>query len=267
MTHMAAIFAAWSAAVAQAQTPAITVSGDFKTDNDDVRKVLISVAEVYLKSAGDRRLAPILVSPTKEAPITLHRKGPNGETRIKLACDDTYWSQYAYQFAHELCHVLSNCDRRDPDDPNRNQWFEEALCETASLFVLRRMTDAWKTNPPYRNYRDYAPSFQRYADSILARRDRRLPPDLTMAQWLARNIGELEKEDGLTPRSKLAATYLLSLFEDQPDGWEALAWINLGENDRTIPLGDYLAGWKQRVPEKHKAFVGRVAELFGAAGR
>ncbi|MCP6756902.1 hypothetical protein NL533_35270, partial [Klebsiella pneumoniae] len=73
------------------------------------------------------------------------------EIVLKLDTSNTFWSQYAYQFAHEFCHVL--CGYRE-DDPG-TQWFEETLCETASLFVLRAMAREWKTAPPYPHWKDY----------------------------------------------------------------------------------------------------------------
>ena len=51
----------------------------------------------------------------------------------------------AYQFAHEFCHILCNFD----DDWKGNNWFEETMCETSSLFVLRRLSKEWEERPPY----------------------------------------------------------------------------------------------------------------------
>ena len=54
---------------------------------------------------------------------------------IKLSARDTYWNKYAYQFAHEFCHVIS---KHDNLKENPNNWFHEAICELSiHAFTLR----------------------------------------------------------------------------------------------------------------------------------
>ena len=60
--------------------------------------------------------------------------------RVYLSAHDTYWSMYAYQFAHELCHVLIGFDRFKG---HKHRWFDETLCEMASLFSLYRISETW----------------------------------------------------------------------------------------------------------------------------
>ncbi len=64
--------------------------------------------------------------------------------KIYLSVHDTYWSQYVYQFAHELCHVLTRFDRFKG---HKHKWFEETLCELASLFALHRLAERWVEAP------------------------------------------------------------------------------------------------------------------------
>ena len=56
--------------------------------------------------------------------------------QVMLATWSRYWSQYAYQFGHELTHILTDYDRFSP---HRHKWFEETVCEAASLFALERI--------------------------------------------------------------------------------------------------------------------------------
>ncbi len=248
-----------------AAPPAIEVVGPWgKAGGADVLRVLESAAGQLLPHAGERKLAKILVAHQEGRPITWYRKGPHGEIQIRLSARDTFWCQYTYQFAHELGHVLCNHDQRKE---GRNFWFEEGLADTASLFVLRRMGDAWTKRPPYPNWKDFAPAFGHYANALLVQPHRRLPPDRTMAQWLRENLPALARERVLTPRSELAAAYLLPLFEEDPKSWEALRWINRGERDAEADLETYLRGWQGRVPERHRAFVGKIRKLFGYGPR
>ena len=65
--------------------------------------------------------------------------------KVFLTARDTHWSHYAYQFAHELCHILTGFDRYKH---HKHRWFEESPCELASLFALHRIAETWLENPP-----------------------------------------------------------------------------------------------------------------------
>jgi hypothetical protein len=261
---LSAVGALWAAPQTgddKPKLPNIRVSGDWGDGStDDVHAILQSCAENLLRYCPERRLGTILVRPHEGVPITLFEKGPAGEYQVLLSAHDAYWSQYAYQFSHELVHILSNYDRRKT---GRNLWFEESLCETSSLFTMRKMAVSWKTKPPFPNWSGFASHLDQYVDTLLAPRRRRLPPDRTMAQWFHEHEPSLAQQRELTPDSQLVAVYLLSIFEDEPTGWESLTWINLGPHDSEIDLRDYLQGWKERVPERQRAFLGKIQKLFG----
>ena len=89
----------------------------------------------------------------------------------------------AYQFSHELCHVLSNYEVTKKD---ANQWFEEALCEGASIYAVNRMSQVWKTNPPYSSWQSYASNLEKYYDNIMAEQHRYLQPEDTIFNWYQR---------------------------------------------------------------------------------
>ena len=211
--------------------PHIEVLGEWgNAPRENVQKVLDSAAGQLLRFCPGRRLGTISVRHHEGAPITLYDKGPQGQYQVLLNAHGTHWGQFAYQFSHELGHTLCNYDRRKE---GRNLWFEEALCETASLFAMRKMAVAWRTDPPYVNWVDYTPHLDHYVDSILASRNRRLPPDRTMPQWFHEHADVPSGQRHLTEESQLVAAYLLALFEDEPGGWESLAWINLVEGCRS----------------------------------
>ena len=52
-----------------------------------------------------------------------------------------FWNQAAYQFSHELCHMLIPKNVID-----ELRWLEESICETASYFFLKRISPVWKDN-------------------------------------------------------------------------------------------------------------------------
>ena len=222
----------------------------------DVEKVLRSSADALWVYFPERQLRPILVDP-KGGPIVLFGRGPNGEYRVRLNTGKTYWAQYAFQFAHEFCHIL--CDYKADDESNK--WFEESVCETASLFALRRMSQTWRAAPPYPNWKDFAPHLASYAAERM--REVRLPADLTLAAWYHQNEAELRKNPCLRDKNRVVAGELLPLFEKAPEHWESVAWLNAVTPGKPRSLEQYLADWHERCPPRHKAFVRQIAERFG----
>src|SRR5262245_35006495 len=126
----------------------------------DITKVLQSAGSSLAACVPDRQFPPIDVSRSTTTPITLFKRGPAGEIRVKLNVEGTYWAQFAFQFGHEMGHIVCGFE----EYPNPNLWFEETLCEAASLFVLGRMAESWKTRPPYPHWKDYSGALQKYRD-------------------------------------------------------------------------------------------------------
>ena len=77
------------------------------------------------------------------------------------------WSQLAYQFGHELGHVLANSWKRDAKPALPCQWLEEALVETFSLRGLEHLARTWETNPPFTGDNAYGAAIARYKDNQL----------------------------------------------------------------------------------------------------
>ena len=100
----------------------------------DVHAVLVSAAEPLWKAAGSPSLPRIRVEPTG-GPIVLHRRAADGSIRVRLAVQGRRWAQMAYQFGHEMAHILCGFD----EDPDSHHWLEEAACEAASIYTLRKM--------------------------------------------------------------------------------------------------------------------------------
>ncbi len=224
----------------------------------DVEKVLYSTASALWCYFPDRTLAPIHVEP-KGGPIVLFERGPNNEYLVKLNTGETYWSQYGYQFAHEFCHILSQYDQ----DPHRHGWFEESLCELASIFALRRMSESWKTQPPYPNWRNYASSLSRYADNLV--QQGRLPDDQTFAMWFRSNLPALEEMATDRPRNRIVAVQLLPLFEREPESWQAIESVNTEKLTRRYSFQMYLEAWHRNAPAGRRNFIATIAKQFEIA--
>lgn len=244
--------------------PAITVeSGPWGAARaSTVQRVLQSAAGALWAYASGRDPPPaILVSRSKSGPMTLHERGPRGEIRILLDTGDTYWAQYIFQFAHELGHVLCRHDR----DEDANRWFEESICEVASLFVLRRLAEEWETRPPFPHWAPFAPRLAEYAQERLD--GFMLPPGVELSHWLRKVEPALRSAADRRDLNGTVAAALLPLLESQPAGWEAVAYLNEEPGSRDWSLAEYLAAWRRRAPARHGAFIDRVASTLGVASR
>ena len=200
----------------------------------------------------------IVVAPTPSAdddPITPYRPSPQAPFTILLSARDGYWSQFAYQFSHELCHVLSDYERLG-EGPNG--WFHEAICELASVFTLRRMAERWRTCPPYPGRTDYAESLASYADSNLSREERRLPVGTTLSDWLLSEEESLRQDRYQRDKNAVVAYTLLPIFESEPAGWNAIRRLP----NSSAMFEDYLREWHLLVEPLDRPFVKRILGLF-----
>lgn len=181
----------------------------------------------------------------------------HGSHVVKLESSGTYWAQQAYQFSHEFCHIVSGY--RDGGD--RNKWFEEALCETASLYSLRRMADHWETEPPYPNWKDYAGSLRSYAREIIEGTE--TPRD--MAAWWRENRAVLENKADDRPRNRVVAVRLLPVFEKTPELWGAVPCVNRGAERDRQDFPAFLQNWYEQAPRRMGPAIAGIARMFGVA--
>lgn len=180
---------------------------------------------------------------------------------MRLDTRKTFWSQYAYQFGHEFCHIL--CGYRSSD--GKNLWFEETLCETASLYVLRSMARDWKQTPPYRNWADYRDSLRDYADDVIRKRDK---VNEIYARGMARfykdHAADLRKNPTNRELNGSMAVIMLAKFEAAPERWEAVRWLNHTPPPKDETFANYLQRWHAAAPAKHQKFIAEIVSLYGA---
>jgi len=243
----------------------IQVKGDGwgKAAKADIETVLYSVADELMSQLSRKPSVPIMVTHTRRNPVVLYDRGPNGEYLVNLHASDENWHLYAYEFAHELCHILSNYEENLGEDSTRyNQWFEETLCETASLFSLKKLAATWKTAPPTPEWSPQAAKLQAFYDLLINEGHRRLPPHSPLAIWLGENEEALRHDPYLRQKNEVVANLLLPLFERDPENWATLSYLNLDPADARSSLRDYLHHWYLNAPTAHKTFVADILTLF-----
>ena len=229
----------------------------------DIHVLLANTASHLLEPLRTPVEGAILVvaAPITDAvPRTPYRTSTVSPFVIQLTARGRSWSQYAYQFSHELCHVVSDYENLSEDNPNR--WFHEAVCELASVFCLRRMAERWPVDPPYPNWAPYATSLADYAEDLLRRQERQLPPETTLPDWLASREEALRSDPYQRNMNATVAYSLLPVFEDSPEGWNSIRHL---PNSRGS-LVDYIGDWHSAVLDVDRAFVLRVLDRFLSHG-
>jgi hypothetical protein len=234
----------------------------FQASDADIAAVCGSAAECLTRNWKEPLDIKVLVVKGKHGPFTAFKKNARGESVVQLDTGGTYWSQYAYQFSHELCHVLC----AGSNDYRGNLWFEETMCETASLYCLRRMSEEWRTKAPYPNWKGYAPKLADYARNVVAKRT--FYPKLIksgLPAFYKEHRARLEAEPCDRSLNGAMAIVLLTLFERDPSQWEAIRWLNPSPSPKGETFQSYLKKWHDAAPKEHRAFIAEIANIFGVA--
>lgn len=228
-----------------------------------IETVLYAVADELMSRMPEKLTVPIVVSHTDRAPVALYERGAGGEYRVHLHAKGEKWHLYVYEFAHELCHILSNYEHNvGPQTVKHNQWFEETLCETASLFTLTSLARNWEQSPPEPQWADEARKLRRFFDHLIAEGHRQLPAHAPLSAWLHENEAELRENPYLRQKNEVLANLLLPLFSANPQNWDALGYLNLNPADARNTLEEYLRNWYNNAPLEHKRFIASVLALL-----
>ncbi|MBV8099871.1 MAG: hypothetical protein JOZ31_12000 [Verrucomicrobia bacterium] len=237
----------------------------------DIEAVLRSAGSELFRYCPHTQLAGIDVYYRAEHPEIDSKRTRGGRIAMALSARDTHWAQYAFQFAHEFCHALANYANSSrqtiPDTANANLWFEESLCETASLFSLRAMSHTWQVSPPYPAFRAYAPWLADYAQQRLALPEHRLPSGKSFTGWFRQHQPALRTDAGQRDWNSIIAAQLLPIFEAEPDGWQAVTFLNHGSSSGQESLAEHLTQWRANCPGRLRPFVSKLAAVFGVRVR
>ncbi len=225
----------------------------------DIAAVLNSAAEVLLcHIAGDRTKA-VRVIHASDCPRTHYERGLRGEYVIGLTATDRHWAQYAFQFGHELLHLVSNYD---VDRSHEVQWVSECLAEVASLFVLGSMSHQWQIRPPYEAWRPFAYHLGEYLKDRLNEFQGEASGDTAREIILAHLQLLREHPYDRTLNGRIAAR-LLRAFRDDPSIWSTTQFLNLGETILGKTHHQHMREWCQHVPSVLRESTQRLAANLG----
>jgi hypothetical protein len=242
---------------------AVVAGGWGGGEPNEIRKIVAGVAGQFP--------APVAYGPAPALQIRHRFGGPkidydrnaDGWIVVYLSARDDRWYQYAYQFAHEYCHVLARYDRkqRGGDIVRENQWFEETLCETASLYAVHHLAVDWSaTADPQLGAA--ALQLAQYRKQLAAEPHRRLDPGTTFVEWFARNQERLRQDPYLRELNELVAMQLLPLFERHPELWRALEYLNAQTPIPDQAFTAFLSAWEAASPMAARPLIAEIRSLF-----
>lgn len=232
----------------------------FNASDRDIKAVCDSAGRELWKHFSDYKIEKFVVERRKGGPIVLFARNKRGEIVIKLDTGHTYWCQYAYQFAHEFCHILAGFE----EDYSGNMWFEETLAETASLYAIRAMSRSWKNDPPYGHWKGFRDALRDYSDNTISKWTKVYEIyEKGLGGFYKAHQAELAKEPCNRKLNGAMAQVFLKLFEEDPSRWGAIRWLNSAPSPKGETFEQYLTKWHRAAPDKHKPFVKKVAHLYG----
>jgi hypothetical protein len=235
--------------------------GWFEASPVDVRAVTRSAASVILRHMPkELQIAPIVLKNGGKNPVVLFREKNQGVHTIFVNIKGRKWAQLAYQFSHELCHILANYEVTQADV---NQWFEEALCEASSLYTIEQMSISWKTNPPYPTWQGYAAELNHYYQDMLASKHRYLQAHETVATWYKREKEVLRKPDIVRAKVEVVGTKIYFFFKENPDRWRSMNYLNRWTPKSDTTLQQHLMIWEMNLPDDLKHVARTITSWFG----
>ena len=224
----------------------------------DIHAVLSSAKAQIVQYLREDIEATIDVARRDEGPEI--NRNSNGLTNYKiwLNTKDMRWAQYTYQFSHELCHMLANFKQRFRKP---NQWFEESICEMASLFTLRSMKDTrdtWDVPPPYQNWESYGVELLKYADDVSAQAIEKTPDNAAWKEWISNHENMSRSCPYKRLGNRIIALRMLPLFEDCPQRWNAIRRLPVSKER----LETFLAQWENAVDQQDRDFIQQVRDVL-----
>jgi hypothetical protein len=205
-----------------------------------------------IRLVSDRQPASLRVDEhTSGAPaVWLHSDG-RSMAWIIVDIGERDWSKLAYQFGHELGHVLCNSWQPEAKPMFPCQWLEEAMVEAHSLRGLGRLAKSWKEDPPFVGDNLFGDAIARYRQEIIDRYTALANSqglNREAATWFTDHRGEIEIP-GLNPFAQAMSASILAEYERAPDCVEALGALNRWPGRSGIPIAEYLTLWEESCAE------------------
>lgn len=155
------------------------------------------------------------------------------------------WSQLAYQFGHELGHVVSNSWNAAAWPRLPCQWLEESMVEAFSIRGLGHLAENWARDPPFPGDSAYSEAIRQYR-AALVDKYREVDGDArpAVADWFRTNRGALESKGALRDFLGPAILAWVDEYEADVGCVEDLGALNRWTERTGLPIEAYLAKWQ-----------------------
>jgi hypothetical protein len=169
------------------------------------------------------------------------------------------WSKLAYQFGHELGHVLANSWGPNSKPQPPCQWLEEALVEAFSLRGLGKLADSWEQRPLFKNDAPFANAIRQYRRGAIENYEKigsNEMRDSGVDAWFRQHRSALEDDGGITGPAQAAVPTMLHELETDTRSIEDMGALNRWAERSAVPIERYLRLWKRSCDE-----IGAAGEL------
>jgi len=173
---------------------------------------------------------------------------------IVVDVQGNFWCQLAYQFGHELAHVLDNFWGPDSKPRPPCQWLEESLAEAFSLRGLGKLADSWEQRPLF-NDAPYANAVRQYRRNIIEKYEKIASDqmgDSGVTAWFR------EYRSALANQATVPAVVptILHELEANPRSIEDIGAMNRWPEKTGVPIEQYMRLWEGSCKE-----IGAAGEL------
>ena len=201
---------------------------------------------------SDRQPTRIRVDEHTSGPpsVWLH---PDGSSMAWVIVDigQRAWAQLAYQFGHELGHVMANSWQPNARPKPPCQWIEESLVEAFSLRGLGRLAESWSENPPFPGDNAFGKAIATYREDVIQHYSalaNQQGLDQGAARWFVDHRTAIEVP-GLNPFAQAFSLKVLSEYEGTPSCVEALGALNRWPGRTGVPIEEYFHQWQASCTE------------------
>jgi hypothetical protein len=171
---------------------------------------------------------------------------------IVVTIGERDWCKLAYQFGHELGHVLANSWGPHSEPRRPCQWLEEALVEAFSLRGLEKLADSWAERPPFANDAPFASAIRQYLSAAIENYEKvafSQMPDSRPDAWFRQYRSSLENDGGITGPAQAVVTTILRELETDARSIEDLGALNRWVGRSSVPIEQYVHLWQKSCAE------------------
>jgi hypothetical protein len=158
------------------------------------------------------------------------------------------WGQLAYQFGHELGHVLCNSWDKFARPSPPCQWLEESLVEAFTICGLGRLATSCERDPLFDGDVGFAETIRRYRDNLIRSYEIQAP-NKTCAAWFRTARASLDLKGGESDAEGPATLEILAELEKSDPCIEDLGAVNRWPLRSGVPIEDYLDLWEMSCTE------------------